>query len=817
MREENIMKKGNVFVKKSLSVMLASVLAVSSLAGCGKQQGKNENSMINEAAKASKDYVFMPEIMNLNFRQGTNLSRLKIVGDRIFATSNDEDQKFSVYSFNSDGSDVKSYSIPIPGSEGFSYMDFDADENLYALYYKYNYYYGDDEEIHLMEEDEASEGESSEGEASEEPAAESSENNETIADTDPQENRMMADDTDVEDEEYFIVKYDNTGKLLYKNKINQYLKDEDNSLMSVTGLVYSENYGLLLSGPNQIFSYDENSGLKPLLKSSENGDRDYTYYYLHRGFQDKIFVTYYSDGGQMLCSFDPATGTIGEPSSSLGKSYDYSFFGGNGYDFYYCDDTAAYGYDQSKDEMVKLMDYVDSDLETTSVIYSIVALSDKEFIALIPDYDYNYNLTRLTKVPPEQVVDKIIITMAGSGIPYDIRRKALNFNKNNGKYKIKMVDYSSLDDESNWNAGVEQLNLDIISGNTPDILVLGDSLPVGSYINKGLFLDLSPLLEKDPDMSESDFLTNVIDACKTNGKLYQIVPEFAVNSICAKERYIDDPNNFTFKVCNDLVKKINPKKDFIFGMTTRSEFMENGLKFSGDKYIDWENKTCSFNNDSFIEFLELANKMAVEFGDGVWEDYKDSIYRDDEALFSIQLFSSFRDFIYMKNVLFGEEVSFVGFPNDMGENFSTIQPEISLAICSQASDKDGAWSFVREFLTQEYQDNISYNFPIRKTSFDTYAAKAMEKPSYMENGKLVEYDYVYYIDGNEVTAQPLTKEEVTKYSNFIKGIHDIASSNRSVTEIINEEASAFFSGQKSAKEVADIIQSRLSIYVNENS
>ncbi len=38
-----------------------------------------------------------------------------------------------------------------------------------------------------------------------------------------------------------------------------------------------------------------------------------------------------------------------------------------------------------------------------------------------------------------------------------------------------------------------------------------------------------------------------------------------------------------------------------------------------------------------------------------------------------------------------------------------------------------------------------------------------------------------------------------------------------VYNIIEEELSAYFSGQKSAQEVADIIQSRLSIYVNENS
>lgn len=34
--------------------------------------------------------------------------------------------------------------------------------------------------------------------------------------------------------------------------------------------------------------------------------------------------------------------------------------------------------------------------------------------------------------------------------------------------------------------------------------------------------------------------------------------------------------------------------------------------------------------------------------------------------------------------------------------------------------------------------------------------------------------------------------------------------------IISDETGAYFSGQKSAKEVADIVQNRVSNYVNEN-
>ena len=213
----------------------------------------------------------------------------------------------------------------------------------------------------------------------------------------------------------------------------------------------------------------------------------------------------------------------------------------------------------------------------------------------------------------------------------------------------------------------------------------------------------------------------------------------------------------------------------------------------------------------------MANKLPVEYAENAWEDFKDTIYMDNEALFDIYNLQTFSDYTFLRDGIFGDEISFIGFPNDMGVNYSTIEPDISLAICTQCKDKDGAWEFLKSFLSEEFQDSLPYDLPIRKSSLEKFAAKSMERPYYMEKGKKVEYDNSTYINGVEVVIKPLTQEDVTRVTNFIKELTLLSNSNNSVNDIINEEASAFFSGQKSAKEVADIIQSRLSIYVNENS
>ena len=45
----------------------------------------------------------------------------------------------------------------------------------------------------------------------------------------------------------------------------------------------------------------------------------------------------------------------------------------------------------------------------------------------------------------------------------------------------------------------------------------------------------------------------------------------------------------------------------------------------------------------------------------------------------------------------------------------------------------------------------------------------------------------------------------------------ISLSNQEILKIIGEEAQAYYKGDKSAADVAALIQSRLSVYVSENS
>lgn len=96
-------------------------------------------------------------------------------------------------------------------------------------------------------------------------------------------------------------------------------------------------------------------------------------------------------------------------------------------------------------------------------------------------------------------------------------------------------------------------------------------------------------------------------------------------------------------------------------------------------------------------------------------------------------------------------------------------------------------------------------------------AESAEKPTYEdENGNQVEYDETYNINGVDIVIEPMTQEEVEEVLGFMQSVDQLYTNNQALIDIISEEAAPYFAGQKNVKEVVDIIQNRVQIYVSEN-
>ncbi|MDR2616020.1 MAG: hypothetical protein LBC28_05505, partial [Oscillospiraceae bacterium] len=200
------------------------------------------------------------------------------------------------------------------------------------------------------------------------------------------------------------------------------------------------------------------------------------------------------------------------------------------------------------------------------------------------------------------------------------------------------------------------------------------------------------------------------------------------------------------------------------------------------------------------------------------------------------------------NETFGEEVSLFGYPT-AEESGSAIIMNADLAISKSSQHKDLAWSFISRLLREDIQIGASggggFGFggsgavlSVNRNRFEKSAAEELlpiEQRDFTKGVTIMGTTYTS-IEQFEQTVESwrsmgemwsgfistlenyaLTEDEVNKAREAIEGASRVYGANPQVLSIIQEEAGAFLSGQKSAQDAANIIQSRVSIYISETN
>ncbi|WP_318709706.1 extracellular solute-binding protein [Candidatus Acetatifactor stercoripullorum] len=538
-----------------------------------------------------------------------------------------------------------------------------------------------------------------------------------------------------------------------------------------------------------------------------------------------IVVTYYdeSDWSKMyIATYDPNTDTLSEgvqmPESFSTGGYN-SMTAGTTTDLIVTTSNGVYSYNIGDTEPTQMMSFVNSDMNISSMS-SVIVLDDTRFVGLYYDsINYDSNVGIFTKVDPEDIPDKKVLVLAANYVNSDVRQRVVDFNKSSDQYRIVLREYQSYATTEDYNAGYTQLNNDIISGNMPDILVVDANTPVENYISKGLIADVGSLIESDEELSQTEFMQNVFEAYSIEGKLYQVIPYFNVMTLAGKKSIVGDRTSWTMAEFEELEASL-PEGTAMIGELTRSSFMNMMMRYCGTDFVDVSTGKCNFDSQNFIDILEFANELPENlpddyYNDDYWNSYE-SQYRENRTVLMYCYISSVRSMNYTINGSFGEEISFIGFPTESG-NGSSIDIGNSFALSARSENLEGAWEFVRYYLTDEYQETVEYGLPISSDIFTQKAQEALNKPYYLdENGNKVEYSETFYMNGENIELEPMTQEQIDQVVEFIRSVNTRSYYNQDISKILEEEVEAYFTGQKSAKEVAQVIQSRAQIYVSEN-
>nr|MBQ4318304.1 hypothetical protein [Clostridia bacterium] len=538
-----------------------------------------------------------------------------------------------------------------------------------------------------------------------------------------------------------------------------------------------------------------------------------------------LLVFYYdsTDYKQQVKQLDPKTGEIiGDyilDNTAMQNSYSMTAPTDpeSKYELFFNSDSAVYGFDADKGESKELINWINSDINSNSV-NSIAVLSEDSAYCFYRDRSSDTSeLLRLTRIPDDQVVPKTVLTYACYYLDYEVKSEIINFNRANETYRIMVRDYSEYNTEDDYSYGLTKLNNDIVSGRIPDILSVSNEMPIENYAARGMFADLYELIDSDPELERSDFLENFLRALEIDGRLVMISPKFSVQTLAAKTKFVGDVTGLTmseFRAAVDKARSDNPQMQ-VFQDMTRDNLLQAAVAVAYDQFIDKDTGKCYFDSEGFIEVLKFASELNTKsiyedldydtIDQSFWEDLETS-FREDRCMFYQAYFNGYASYWRTMKGQFGDEISLVGFPTDTRKG-SAFTIGTSFAISSKTKHKDGAWQFVRQYLMDDYQMSIDYEFPITIAALEECARQESTMPELNEYG-YPEYkegqrnpSTYYYIGNERIDIGVITEEYIEKFNEFLRSVDQIQRYNEHVFGIITEEAGMYFEGIKSAEEI----------------
>ena len=334
-----------------------------------------------------------------------------------------------------------------------------------------------------------------------------------------------------------------------------------------------------------------------------------------------------------------------------------------------------------------------------------------------------------------------------------------------------------------------QLLADFAAGNAPDVLDLhGAGIP----LNGVNFVDMMPFLEADTGIALTDFSGNIIPSLKTDGKLLALTDGFSITTVTGRTKDVGMQSGWKMADVEQL--SLEKSGDhFVFPPhLTAGEMMLWFCYVSMGQMIDWNAGQCHFDTPAFTEMLDFCAGLprSYDASAGGMSEWSEKVLLVVETVSNPARLEAIRE-------NYGTEAyTFIGFPNADANNGAYFDStnNLLLAIPARSQKTAAAWAFVRGMLEADWQSRVAerWELPVIRSALDAMFD-----------------DYV--ISGEGILSDADKERFYRLLEETTIFIHD----DDRIREIIMEEATAFLSGQRSAKEAAELVQNRVTVYLQE--
>lgn len=611
-------------------------------------------------------------------------------------------------------------------------------------------------------------------------------------------------------EKYNLRVFDASGAQTFCAELSSLIESEDYFYVSAFA-VSGTGEAVLMANGNAIYVLNADGSLKGSIDTSDlsNGISNF----VTLGDGSVAALVYGEDYAAFdLRPVDTAAMQLGEATASLPTDAYSARPSGGGYDFCYNKGESFYGYKLADGSEEKLVTWINCDVNSNNLTSPYIT-EEGNIVCLSSEYSNTgdgattYFIT-LTKTPYDQVPQKTTLTLACVYLGYDIKNQILDFNRKSSDYRIEVRDYSEFNTEDDYSAGYTKLITEIGSGAVPDIMVT-DGLPIETFGAKGLLADLWPFIDADEELGgRAGVVEPVFNALSQDGKLYEISSSFYITTIAGPASIVGTEPGWTYDEMYSALDQM-PEGCELFSLgTTRDSVFSSICMMNLTRFVDWTTGECSFDSDDFISLMEFANRFPETFDweHHEWTNEDSDAYRIKEGrqlLVTLSLSDPYSYNYYSE--MFNGDMALKGFPDVPGSGAVFNMNGTGLAIASTCENQDAAWSFVRTLLTREYQENYTYGFCTNRELCE-------ENIQSMVGESYYSYDQVT----GEEKEIIFTQENADLITDLINNTSMVADYNTSqINDIINEEVAYYFSGEKTAQDVAATIQNRVSIYVNE--
>ena len=387
-----------------------------------------------------------------------------------------------------------------------------------------------------------------------------------------------------------------------------------------------------------------------------------------------------------------------------------------------------------------------------------------------------------------------------------------NRYKDSGVHNFLQTD--TLDDVANWNLQNnllinDQLAMDIMNGEGPDILLLRDDMGRLCYPN--CLADMSSYFD---DLDPEKYYVNVVDAAKTDGRLYQLPLTFSIKGIHTDSKYAGASGiGFTTKEYEDFLYgplngcDLNPNGQTVYFTdlfnAMREKFLSNGkADFSGPEFSE----LAEFVKNNVREKAPLVNES---------DDFIDDSSNMNDRVARLETYTCPISYLAGVNQLHGAD-AMLGVPSADGRG-PAICSTLSVAVSSQAVNTDACVDFAKTLLTEEvqYKMAISWNFTLSRDAYKKSEGVILDFCNGPRGKDVLAAESYGAPDGAGRNRMTFTEENLSDLEKIILSCSHFDSADASINIILTEEMPPYFLGQKDLDEVIKIAQDRVQKVLDE--